>query len=249
MGQRTKIGIGAAVIALAIGGGAVLYLRQQQVAPDPVVAVTAPPPVVVPERPAPSQAESDTLVRTWGAKLSSSSLIAKWLEGRDLARQFVAAVQTIADGESPRQLLTFLAPTGGFEVEERGEASVVSNTSFARYDFVAEAVDSVSVEVAAAAWPVVEPVLSAVYREIAPPGASLNAALGKAITVLVTAPVPQGEVEVVEKGASFLYADPSLEALSPAQKHLVRMGPRNQQRIQEKLRALQTALGLTVASR
>ena len=44
------------------------------------------------------------------------------------------------------------------------------------------------------------------------------------------------------KVVSFAFADPALEKLSPAQKHLLRMGPRNVRAIQHQLRAMAEAL-------
>lgn len=44
-------------------------------------------------------------------------------------------------------------------------------------------------------------------------------------------------------GNYYEYPDEEIEGLSPAQRHLLRMGPRNVQRIQEKLREIQRALG------
>ena len=44
---------------------------------------------------------------------------------------------------------------------------------------------------------------------------------------------------------SFEYADPRLEALSPAQKHLLRLGPEYAARVQGKLYELGIALGFS----
>ena len=44
-------------------------------------------------------------------------------------------------------------------------------------------------------------------------------------------------------GTTYLMVDPLLEELSPAQKHLLRMGPENLQLIQAKLREIALALG------
>lgn len=248
-GKGVWIGLGLAVV---IAGGVGLYLlRARTQGTYPISAVKAPPPAPVQEAagPAPSKAESDALLRSWGSRISNSPVFAKWLAGEDLARQFVAAVQLIAEGESPRQLLGFLKPEGNFAVEERDGKLFVAPASTARYDFVAQAVDSIDVNQAAQAWGFVEPVLSAVYREISPPGSSLKQTLSRAFDVLVSAPVPEGDVELVEKGATYAYADPALEALPAAQKHLMRMGAANQKTLQAKLQAVQRALGLTMASR
>ena len=54
-------------------------------------------------------------------------------------------------------------------------------------------------------------------------------------------------VELVPAVRSYHFADPALEALSPAQKQLLRLGPGNARRVQAKLRELAPALGLDVA--
>ena len=48
---------------------------------------------------------------------------------------------------------------------------------------------------------------------------------------------------------TFQFADPELEALSPAQKHLLRMGPRNMRLVQHKMREFARAAGLTQGPR
>jgi hypothetical protein len=61
--------------------------------------------------------------------------------------------------------------------------------------------------------------------------------------VLISTPIPSGPITVVEgKGATWAFADPALEALTPAQKHLVRMGPRNAARVIETLKAVRQHL-------
>jgi hypothetical protein len=43
---------------------------------------------------------------------------------------------------------------------------------------------------------------------------------------------------------SYAYADPRLESLSPVQRQFLRMGPRNVQAVQSKLREIATLLSL-----
>ena len=45
-------------------------------------------------------------------------------------------------------------------------------------------------------------------------------------------------------GGLWAFSDPAVERLSPAQKHLVRMGPDNAALVQAKLRELADALGV-----
>ncbi len=42
----------------------------------------------------------------------------------------------------------------------------------------------------------------------------------------------------------YSYADPALESLSSAQKHLLRLGTRNQRRVHDQLRAIAGSLGM-----
>ena len=56
-------------------------------------------------------------------------------------------------------------------------------------------------------------------------------------------PIPDGPVAVTARGGVYGFADPRLEALSPAQKLLLRSGPDNARRVQTQLSAIAAALG------
>ena len=50
------------------------------------------------------------------------------------------------------------------------------------------------------------------------------------------------DVALVPHAIGFRYADPRLEALTPAQKQFLRLGPRNVQKVSGKLREVRAAL-------
>jgi hypothetical protein len=56
--------------------------------------------------------------------------------------------------------------------------------------------------------------------------------------------VIEGDIPLRQKVISYAYVDEKLESLSPAQKHLLRMGPRNVRIIQAKLREIAALLNL-----
>lgn len=190
--------------------------------------------------------ESDGRVRDLVGKLSVDPELARWLQERDLARRFTSSVNNIAEGESPRASLLFMAPPGAFQVDASGAngRAAVAPLSFARYDLVARVLGSLDVAGAALVYRELQPLIDQAYREIAPPGQSFEATFGRAIQHLLAVPVPQGPVEVLPKGALYVYAAPELEGLSRAQKHLLRMGPGNIRIIQAKLREVRTSLNL-----
>jgi hypothetical protein len=68
--------------------------------------------------------------------------------------------------------------------------------------------------------------------------------LERAIVLLLETPVQEDPVRVEPRGIVYGFADEDLEDLTPAQKQLLRMGPRNARVVQTTLRAIALALGI-----
>ncbi len=190
---------------------------------------------------------SDGAVRTVVRVLSSNPVWIKWLASEDLVRRFVAAVDNVAQGKSPRSHLDFARPGGKFRVLRRGKTLVADPRSFHRYDLAAEVFASLDAAGTVAALAELEPLMEQAYAEIGRPGTTFRETLWKAIAHLLATPVVPAGVPLEEKVVTYRYADPRLEDLSDAQRHLLRMGPRNVQRVQEKLRELARAMGMPEA--
>lgn len=225
----------------APGQTAVLEVLEVPEVPAAAAVETAPPNDAPP---LPPVTEADALIRQALAGVSPLGELAGWLKTEDLARRFVAAVNAVAEGESPRSSVAFLAPEGSFAIAERDGRSFVAASGYARYDLVARVFASVDVGAFKAAYGRLSPLFEAAYREIGRPGTTWEQTLGRAIGRLLETPVPAGEVELVRPKLVYEFADPQLEKLTPAQKHLLRMGPENMRRVQSKLRALAAALGI-----
>jgi len=89
-----------------------------------------------------------------------------------------------------------------------------------------------------------QPLCEEAYRELGHPPSRFDDVVAKAIQTLLATPVVEGEIELRPKVVTYAFADPRLEALSPAQRHFLRMGPRNVRLIQGELRTLAAALGV-----
>jgi hypothetical protein len=87
------------------------------------------------------------------------------------------------------------------------------------------------------------PALQEAYQELGYPDAKFDDALRKAVNELLKVPVVEKNIELEKKVITYMMADPELENLSAAQKHLLRMGPDNVRSIQAKLREMSRALG------
>lgn len=260
---RPRLVGGAVVLALLLGGGVWWWLSSRDVADRTVRADGAVDPPPAPAAPADSAASlppldaSDARVRELLSGLSSRPELAEWLVTDRLVRRFVGAVVSVAAGTSPRDELEFLDPEGEFRVREGGEggearrggaatAATIDPASYRRYDPVAATFASLDTEGTARLYRRLRPLFREAYRELGFSEGSFHGTLARAVENLLAVPVPEGPVEVVpaDEGLGWAYRDPALEALSPAQKHLLRMGPENVRRVQAKLRELAGALDL-----
>ena len=146
-------------------------------------------------------------------------------------------------GTYPRRQLEFLAPEGPFKVVERGEALYVDPVSYDRYDRYVEVLEGIDPGELAGLIETIEPLLAAALGELgveAPADQVFDTALAEVMAV----PVLSGDVELVQPNVMYHYADPDLEALSPLQKQVLRMGPDNVRRLQDHLREVAGALEL-----
>src|SRR5206468_449591 len=116
------------------------------------------------EEPLPSLAESDPLVRGLLSGLTPQPPPAAWLSTQGLIERFVAAVDNVASGESPRPSLLFLAPSRKFDVLRRRDHLYVDPATYERYDAVAELASSVDPQRAVEAYRQVAPLCEEAYR-------------------------------------------------------------------------------------
>lgn len=202
--------------------------------------------------PALSLDDGDALLKKLAAGWSSHTQFLKWLESFGL-RQLVAATQLVADGESPRPALPFLSIAEPFAVREEPPVGrparagrrkrapsppprlFMTPESYARYDEVTRVVTSVNAAAVGDAWAQLGPYVAVAFREIGRPGTHFDDILTVALRRLLTVDIPEGDVELVPEGAVYGFKDPKLQSATKAEKHLLRMGPKNARAIQAAL--------------
>ena len=197
--------------------------------------------------PVPELNASDEFVRALVRTLSQKPEWAAWLASGNLVRTFVVSVDKIAVGSSPAKELKPAAPAGKFQTLGSGADLRIDPRSYDRYNAVVNAVDAIEPEAAARAYRRLSPLMQQAFDELGYGNLSFDDRLARALGLLVDTPVPDGDVMLRATSVTFQFADPELEALSPAQKHLLRMGPHNMRLVQSKLRAFARAAGLTQA--
>ena len=186
--------------------------------------------------------QSDEIVRKLAQELSAHPELAAWLVSKDLIRKFVAAVDNIANGLSPRPQIDFFSAKEGFKFIEKRGFLYMDPTSYSRYDKVADVFLSLNSEGCAVLYRRLEPLIQEAYKDLGYPEGDFRKTLTKAIVELLEVPVVEGDILIEKKIITYKMSDPALESLSAAQKHLFRMGPENTRIIQEKLREMASAL-------
>ena len=250
------IGLWITVALLIAAAGAAVYVAfgwRPRPAPTPpatsapTAAAKGPPPslggkaerITIPPLDA-----SDALVRTLVRALSESPAVTAWLTTNGIIRNFTVVVTNIADGDTPAKQLKVLRPSSGFRVVERGGTLYLDPRSYDRYTAIADAIASVDPARAARLYATLKPRIEEAHRELGSPDRSFDRTLERAIVALLDTPILDGPVRLTPKGIGYAFADERVETLRPAQKQLLRMGPRNVRIIKETLRAIALALGI-----
>ncbi|HET6956460.1 MAG TPA: DUF3014 domain-containing protein [Vicinamibacterales bacterium] len=255
--QQRQSGVLIAVVVLVVALAAAGYLAffWRRAAP----ARTAPPPKAAAastESPAlggageaielPPLDSSDTLVRTLVQRLTESPAVMSWLPTNGLIRNFTVVVANIAEGPTPARHLKVLHPSAQFRIVSRNGGTFADPRSYDRYNSIADAMASVNAASAAKLYATLKPRIEDAHRDLGAAD-SFDRTLERAIVALLNTPAIDGSERLRPKGIGYGYADERLESLSPAQKQLLRMGPRNVRVIKTKLREIAIALGIPAA--
>jgi hypothetical protein len=263
--QSKSILIAAAVIAILLLGAGVLYWHytrppaalptvEQPKATEPSQPPAAAEVKVGEEKEAPPQPEvklpaldqSDDFVRQMMRNLSPHGKLGEWLRIKNVIRVFVAAVDNIANGKSPRPQLGFLSPGQAFPVTEKGDRIYLDPKGYGRFDIITDAIVSFSSTRTAQVYQKLRPLFQEAYRELGYPQQDFHATFIQAMKRILDAPIVEREVLLKEegKGLNYVFIDDGLENMSEVQRHLLRMGPKNTQKIQQKVREIALALGV-----
>jgi hypothetical protein len=190
--------------------------------------------------------ESDTLVRTLVQRLTESPAVMAWLPTNGLVRNFTVVVANIAEGPTPAKHLKVLRPSASFRIVSRNGGTVADPRSYDRYTTIADAMASVNPAAAARLYATLKPRIEDAHHDLGSADA-FDRTLERAIVALLATPAIDGSERLRPKGIGYGYADERLESLTPAQKQLLRMGPRNVRVIKTKLREIAIALGIPPA--
>jgi hypothetical protein len=260
-----KSGLRWIALALLGAGAAGWYLFGRE-AEAPVAVVDAGPPKVDAGLVKPlSLEEGDALLRKLAAGWSSSADLQKLLATPFIVRILAAAANLVADGDSPRPVLNFIDFKEPFAVEEREgpkpkrpparhgkrkapperpEKLFMSEKAYSRFDGLTGIFGGIDAAAAGQGYRELRPYFDVAFAQIGRPGKKFDEVLSAALERMLAVKPLEGKIELVSKGALYLYKDPELEKKSAAEKLLLRMGPKNGRVVQDQLAKFKTAAGL-----
>ena len=267
-GRGRRVALALALLGLAAGAFAFWWSRsgEELLEPAPPPAVEpapeapplgatepqpvepAPPPLVEPApapaaEPLPSLADSDALARELAGAVSRSPLLAPALREAGLIERFVAIVDQLAEGNTPRRELAFLRPQGAFLVLGQEPDHRIDPGSYHRYDAAAQAIAGLDATAAVAAYRRLAALCEESYRALGYPQGGFEQRLRSALALLGSTPQIEASPALVAQVKRWEFADRDLESLTDAQKQLLRMGPKNAALVVKKVHELEAALG------
>jgi DUF3014 family protein len=198
---------------------------------DPVAPVVLPP-----------LDQTDAVVRKLMEAITANPQVAAWLATDHLVRNFTAGVTDVAGGATPTRLLPMWRLSSSFRSVPRGKDLIIDPRSYERYDTLAAAAASLDPQASARVYKTLKPRIDEASRDLG--DASFDRTLERAIVLLLGTPDVSDPIRLRPKGTGYALADPALESLAPAQKLLLRTGPRNVQRFKDSLRAFALAIGI-----
>lgn len=237
----------AVSLVVLLGGGAWWMSRPKpaaNVTPNAVTATEgpidtpAPPPIALPPL-----EQMDAFLRPLLSALSAGPELARWLATDDLVRQLAAAIDQASAGGSPARDFKVIAPSSGFVPAGRGDRRTINPASYQRYDGLVQTVTSIDASRVAQIYKTIRPRLNEAYRGMGHPEGDVDAAIQRAIDIMLDTPVVKDPIALTEGAAGgWAYADEDLEDLTPTQKQLLRMGPVHADAVKVWLRALREAI-------
>lgn len=202
-----------------------------------------PEPEVVPKLPAPptlSEANGQLSSGLW--TFSPNPLIATFVSAPNLIERLVAIIDNLRQGFVPYKLLPVGRPEASFSFVDDGLGVTINPRSFDRYDGLAQLISDIETNALVSAYTAFEVAANEAWDTLGYETPKLEPAVLAALEAIMLAPETDLDARLYKVEANWVYEDAALEALSPLEKQLMRMGPSNSERVKEKAREIRGAL-------
>lgn len=218
-------------------------LPEQQLEAGPEAETEAVQPIV--QIPLPKLDNSDQEIRQAGLQLNPAQQWADWITTEEAIRKFVVVIDNLAQGKIAHKYLPIPKPEDKFKDRKDGDRVYLDSAGFERYTPYISLFENIDSEMASALYQRYSPLLEQAFSELGYADRNFHDTLMQAFDVLLNTPVVEQNIELVRPSVFYKYANPTLEDAPAVHKQLIRMGPENTRKLQQKVRQLKAALNST----
>jgi hypothetical protein len=192
--------------------------------------------------PAPALDQSDQTFHDALTALPGAQSLEKLLVPDNIIRHLVVTIDNMSKKKVAVNQRPIKPTSGQFMTLSNGDQLTINPENYARYQPFMDVVKTVDVEKTVQLYYHFYPLFQSAFDDLGYQDAYFNDHLVALIDHLLQTPDVTGPVALTQPNVMYLYADPALEALSPGQKTLIRMGPANETLLKARLRELKTQL-------
>jgi hypothetical protein len=179
----------------------------------------------------PALHESDQLLLTDVIPNNGKTLFIK----TDIINNVVVFIDNFARGHLASNFSPLTTPVESFTVIKQHGNLIIDDSSYHRYDSYANAIDAFDVHTFIDNYVYLTPLIDQAYQEVGYPKGTFTDTFEKAINIVLDTPILNYDIELTSPSAMYEFKDENLESLPNTQKLMLRMGPDNLQKIQNKL--------------
>ena len=214
-----------------------------EVAPPPVEVSIEPEPVEETVIQLPSLSASDNFILENLRGLQNGMQLVGLLRSEQLVRSFVVLVDNVSRNGFPQTGLPYQPMSEEMPVRSLDDnLYVMEQAAHGRFDSIVDTFVAVDTGAAMAIYRLISPLLQQAYAELGYGNNDFDSVLRRAIRNVLEMDPPEGPYQLVKPSVMYLYADAAIENLSTVEKQLIRLGPDNTSKLQQKLRAFLAAL-------
>jgi hypothetical protein len=190
----------------------------------------------------PSLDQSDDFVRDRLLLRKHRADLETWLNTDDLIRRSASYVDGLSRGVVLSKIFPLTAPEGNFTTHREGEIIWLNAGNYERYNSTVAVMTSLDMKSMGQMFHFIRPLLESAFSEMGYRPRQMDGIILQAIDNILATPIIVEPIKLNRDSVAYQFADPDLEALLPVQKQLLRTGPENTQRLQQKATALRDAL-------
>jgi Protein of unknown function (DUF3014) len=212
------------------------------VASAPLIQHPVPDSSAADSAPVPTLNESDKPFHEALTSVPGAQALEKLLVPDNIIRDIVVTVDNLSKKKVAVDRRPVKPTSGSFLVVGTGDQIAINPENYARYQPFMEVVKSVDTQKLVQLYFHFYPLFQSAFDDLGYQNAYFNDHAVAQIDHLLATPDVTGPVALVQPNVMYRYADPALEALSPGQKTLIRMGPANEALLKARLRELKAQL-------